>query len=230
MPSLEGSWTTELSGGLPPLETWSSNPQFAVYPGVDNASYTVELVRHGAGGSQVRAGLWIMKADAPDERKTEFTGMVQKTNVSTNERRSLTLDLPPRKGGLPYIVSCATHEAGQLGSFTLTVSSVEDEGVRVVPLQEAPAKPNGRPASAKSALAPIGGGGPAPSAPRPLGDFTPSAPPPLKKGGTQFWRDAARQPAHHRHPRPGPLQEAPRRERGEGQGGLRGGAGERRPV
>ena len=94
MPSLEGSWTTELSGGLPPLETWSSNPQFAVYPGVDNASYTVELVRHGAGGSQVRAGLWIMKADAPDERKTEFTGMVQKTNVSTNERRSLTLDLP----------------------------------------------------------------------------------------------------------------------------------------
>ena len=186
MPSLEGSWTTELSGGLPPLETWSSNPQFAVYPGVDNASYTVELVRHGAGGSQVRAGLWIMKADAPDERKTEFTGMVQKTNVSTNERRSLTLDLPPRKGGLPYIVSCATHEAGQLGSFTLTVSSVEDEGVRVVPLQEAAAKPNGRPASAKSALAPIGGGGPAPSAPQPLGDFTPSAPPPLKKGGTQF--------------------------------------------
>ena len=67
MPSLEGSWTTELSGGLPPLETWSSNPQFAVYPGVENASYTVELVRHGAGGSQVRAGLWIMKADAPDD-------------------------------------------------------------------------------------------------------------------------------------------------------------------
>jgi hypothetical protein len=140
MPSLSGAWTAELSGGLPPLETWSANPQFAIYPGVEGASYTVELVRHAEGASQVRSGLWIMKADAADARKGEFTGMVQKTNVSTNERLALTLELPLRKGGLPYIASCGTQEAGTLGSFSLTVTSMEDEGVRVVPLQDPPVR------------------------------------------------------------------------------------------
>ena len=84
----------------------------------------------------VFAGLWVMKADgAAPARKTEFTGMVEKTKVSTNERRSLELKLPIRKNNLPYVAIVALQEPGALGSFTLTVSSVEDGGVTVVPLR-----------------------------------------------------------------------------------------------
>ena len=187
MPTLESAWTPALSGGLPELETWHANPQFAIYPSenVEGASYTIEMVRHDA-ASQVRAGLWVMKADAMEARKTEFTGLLQKTKVSTTERRSLTLDLPPRKGGLPYIASCATQEAGVLGGFTLTVTSVEDEGVRVVPLQEAPgAAPAAAPKQMQPAAAATAAAAP-PKAPRPLGDFTNAGPPKLKKAETSF--------------------------------------------
>ena len=63
MPSVDGEWTRALSGGLPPAETWAENPQFAIVPTVDGATYTVEVVRHDA-TSPVRCGLWVMKAEA----------------------------------------------------------------------------------------------------------------------------------------------------------------------
>ena len=136
MPSVDGQWTRALSGGLPPAETWAANPQFAIVPTVDGATYTVEVVRHDT-ASQVRCGLWVMKAEAvAPARKKEFTGMVEKSKVSTNERRSLELKLPLRRNALPYVAIVATQEPGVMGSFTLTVTSVEDEGVSVVPLQE----------------------------------------------------------------------------------------------
>ena len=62
MPSVDGEWTLAYSGGLPPAETWASNPQFAIQPTVDGATYAIELVRHDVSG-QARCGLWVMKAD-----------------------------------------------------------------------------------------------------------------------------------------------------------------------
>lgn len=46
MPSAEGEWTVGQSGGCPPSETWAENPQFAIYPTVDGATYEIEVVRH----------------------------------------------------------------------------------------------------------------------------------------------------------------------------------------
>ena len=135
MPSVDGAWTANLSGGLPPLETWSSNPQFAITPTVEGAQYTIEVVRKEVDG-KTRCGLWLMKGDAAEGRKTEFTGMVKKTKVSTSEKRSIgPIELPALKGGKPYIASVATVDPGITGSFTISVTSVEDTGVTIVPLQ-----------------------------------------------------------------------------------------------
>ena len=124
MPSVDGEWTLAYSGGLPPAETWASNPQFAIQPTVDGATYAIELVRHDVSG-QARCGLWVMKADGVvPARKAEFTGMMEKSKVSTSERRSLELKLPLRKNSLPYIAMVALQEPGALGRFTLTVTSI----------------------------------------------------------------------------------------------------------
>lgn len=171
MPSCDGKWTTALSGGLPPLETWAANPQFAIHPTVDGATYSVELVRHvltGNDGTPVRSGLWVMKADGNGKRKTEFTGMVEKSKVSTNERRSLEVKLPLRKNNAPYVAIVATQEPGTLGSFSLTVTSLEDEGVTITPLQDGPPvksrarEPSGTVDTSDAAL------------PKPLSDFNPT--------------------------------------------------------
>ena len=46
MPTLEGKWTAPLlSGGAPPAETCINNPQFAIYPSVENATYHIEFAR-----------------------------------------------------------------------------------------------------------------------------------------------------------------------------------------
>ena len=88
---------------------------------------------------KTRCGLWLMKGDAVEGRKTEFTGMVKKTNVSTSEKRSIgPIELPALKGGKPYIASVATVDPGITGSFTISVTSVEDTDVMIVPLQEGP--------------------------------------------------------------------------------------------
>ena len=100
MPSVEGQWTRAYSGGLPPSETWAANPQFAISPTVDGATYSVELVRHDAASSaQARCGLWVMKADgAAPARKSEFTGMVEKSKVSTSERQERRHATRPPEG------------------------------------------------------------------------------------------------------------------------------------
>ena len=172
MPSVDGAWTANLSGGLPPLETWSSNPQFAITPTVEGAQYTIEVVRKEVDG-KTRCGLWLMKGDAAEGRKTEFTGMVKKTNVSTSEKRSIgPIALPALKGGKPYIASVATVDPGITGSFTISVTSVEDTDVMIVPLQEGPggqaAKP--KPTNFDTNF------GAASVKPKPLGSFAPMQP------------------------------------------------------
>ena len=195
MPSVDGEWTLAYSGGLPPAETWASNPQFAIQPTVDGATYAIELVRHDVSG-QARCGLWVMKADGVvPARKAEFTGMMEKSKVSTSERRSLELKLPLRKNSLPYIAMVALQEPGALGRFTLTVTSIEDEGVTLTPLQDAPG------ASTAAASASAGAGDSAAAsasaidssaAPTPLSSFNPAqggsgaAPPALSKAGASF--------------------------------------------
>ena len=133
MPSFEGAWIApQYSGGVPPAETWAANPPYAVFPAVEGATYTIELVRHVQTAAH-RVGLWVMKGDSVDGRKTDYQGMVEKTKLNTSERRSLALQLRPRDRGLPYVIFCATQDAGLEGTFTLTVTSVEDEQFRVVP-------------------------------------------------------------------------------------------------
>lgn len=136
MPTLEGKWTAPLlSGGAPPAETCINNPQFAIYPSVENATYHIEFVRQDL-EAKFRFGAWVMKGEKLDGRMTDFVGMVEKTNLSTSERRSLSLQLPPRKGGLPYVAFAAPQDAGMEGSFTISVTSEEDPDVRVVSLNE----------------------------------------------------------------------------------------------
>lgn len=81
-------------------------------------------------------GLWVMKAETLEGRMTNFVGLVERTNLSQSDRRSLSLKLPLRKGGLPYVAFCAPQDAGLEGSFTITVTSVDDPGLRLVALDE----------------------------------------------------------------------------------------------
>ena len=189
MPSFEGAWKApQYSGGVPPAETWAANPQFALHPATDGASYTIELIRHAQTAAH-RVGLWVMKGDSMEERKMEYKGMVEKTKLNASERRTLTLPLPLRDRGLPYVIFCATQDAGLEGTFTLTVTSVEDENFRVVPLQPDPsAGPGVRPPPAGTTL--TAGSS---RAPKPLGSFNPAGgggggggAPPLLKGQTTF--------------------------------------------
>jgi len=170
--SLEGAWTTQLSGGVPPTETWMNNPQFAIHPTVNGATYHIEVRQHQpVSGKLLRFALWVMKADDQTGRKAEFKGMVDQTTLSASEKRSLEVNLPLRDNGLPYIAFCAPQDAGAEGTFTITVVSVEDTDVRLEALQEE-AGPGARPppASAAAQALTLNRGG----APQPLGAFNQS--------------------------------------------------------
>ncbi len=136
MPSLEGKWAAPLlSGGVPPESTCIQNPQFAIYPGVEDATYEIEVVRYNP-ESKFRMALWVMKGEKVDTRMTDFVGMVDKSTLSSSDRRMLSLKLPPRKGGLPYVAFTAPQDKGIEGSFTISVTSKEDPGVQFVSLNE----------------------------------------------------------------------------------------------
>ncbi|KAL1527295.1 hypothetical protein AB1Y20_015967 [Prymnesium parvum] len=140
--SVEGAWTRDLSGGCPKNEsTWHQNPQFQLFPSAEGATYVLELRQYNLPPSLLTIGMWVMKADDLQGRKRHIVSAdtVGKTKFKADERRVLELQLPPREGGLPYIVICSTYEPGQLGRFTLKVTSPEDERVTLVPLQPPPA-------------------------------------------------------------------------------------------
>ena len=81
-------------------------------------------------------------ADDVTSRKTSLVkdDIVGKTKYKKAELVSLTLQLPPRPNGMPYIVVVSTFEPQQLATFTLSVASAEDPAAKLVPLDaEAPA-------------------------------------------------------------------------------------------
>ena len=138
---VSGAWTAETSGGTAKHASWPINPQYQLSPSVEGASYTLELrqpspAKHGI-------GFWIMNADDKSSRKTTLTkvDLVGKPKYKKAELVSLTLQLPPRPNGLPYIVVVSTFEPQQLATFTLSVASVEDPAAKLVPIDAAAPAP-----------------------------------------------------------------------------------------
>ena len=182
MPTVAGAWTAELSGGCPKHETWHANPQFQVHPTTagSGSTYAIELAQHARPAAEI--GLWVMAGDNAAGRKTALTGMVGKSKFKATERRTIELALPPLEGGLPYIVVVSTFSPGVFGGFSLTVSSIEDVGVRIVPLQAEPPPPPAlypARAGAGSALGTVQGAIPEGSGHAPaasLGEFNPRKP------------------------------------------------------
>ena len=63
----------------------------------------------------------MMLADNSTDRKVTLSKshMVTKTKYKAAAKVSLTVELPPREGGLPYIVVVSTFDPQLLGRFTL---------------------------------------------------------------------------------------------------------------
>ena len=104
---------------------------------MEGASYTFELRQPSPPTHGI--GFWIMNADDATSRKTTLTkvDLVDKPKFKKAELVSLTLQLPPRPNGLPYIVVVSTFEPQQLATFTLSVASAEDPAAKLVPLDPA---------------------------------------------------------------------------------------------
>ena len=185
--TVDGEWTLELSGGCPKFETWHQNPQFQIFPSVDGATYIFELRQQALATNLQNIGLWVMLADDVQSRKRHITSAetIDKTKFKVSEQRILEVKLPLRDGGLPYIVVCSTFDPGQLGRFTLKVTSAEDDRVRLAALQPTPGPDTSRPAfptapslrqrSSSSSSTPGG------ALAAPLGGFNP---PGAKRGAT----------------------------------------------
>jgi len=137
MASQQGEWTTETAGGCPKHPSWATNPQFQIFPAVEGTSYTLLLQQHVPAPHHA-IGFWLMLADNSTDRKVTLSKshMVTKTKYKAAAKVSLTVELPPREGGLPYIVVVSTFDPQLLGRFTLTLMSAEDETATLIPLQE----------------------------------------------------------------------------------------------
>ena len=176
MAATHGEWTAELSGGCPKFESWHENPQFQLWS--KGGTYSLELRQHAQPADLSQIGLWVMIADDPESRKRHITSAdtIGKSKFKATEQQILTLALPPREDGLPYIIVCSTFQPSQLGTFTLRASSTEDDAPRIVPLQPLPtsAARTFQPSGAHSRAAAVGKLQPA------LGDFNPTG---TKLGG-----------------------------------------------
>ena len=152
MASQQGEWTTETAGGCPKHPSWATNPQFQIFPAVEGASYTLLLQQHVPAPYHA-IGFWLMQADNSTDRKVTLSKshMVTKTKYKAAGKVSLTVELPPREGGLPYIVVVSTFDPQLLGRFTLTLMSAEDETTTLIPLQEPVATATAPPAPPRPA-------------------------------------------------------------------------------
>ena len=108
---LASQWIQGLCGGVPPAESWHENPQFAIYPrSADSVTITL-TPDNGVDGT----ALWVLAADAPNQRKTEFKGFIDKAEGRDADPSRLTVRLEAR----PYIIFCAARRQGYTGGFTI---------------------------------------------------------------------------------------------------------------
>ena len=146
----EGEWSEATAGGCPKHPTWSRSPQFQVFPTAGSPTpFEFTLKQRPTGGPLLAIGLWCMEGDSLQGRKTKKKNVLSKTKFKYLEQTVLTIDLAALPDGLPYIVCCSAYEPGQLGKFTLTVSSAGDSDFRVVPLDP----PAGQPPAPHAPLA-----------------------------------------------------------------------------
>ena len=108
---VNSQWIQGLCGGVPPAESWHENPQFAIYPrSADSVTITL-TPDNGVDGT----ALWVLAADAPNQRKTEFKGFIDKAEGRDADPSRLTVRLEAR----PYIIFCAARRQGYTGGFTI---------------------------------------------------------------------------------------------------------------
>ena len=74
---VNSQWIQGLCGGVPPAESWHENPQFAIYPrSADSVTITL-TPDNGVDGT----ALWVLAADAPNQRKNELQGFIDKAQT-----------------------------------------------------------------------------------------------------------------------------------------------------
>ena len=134
-----GSWTELTAGGCPAHSSWSRNPQFELFPSVDEGTYTVtvRLTPDGSDAPAPAIGTWVMPPPDNDERRRQQLDRNTPTSRSRFARRwqhHHTVSLQRRADGKPHLIVAATFEPGYVGAFELTVASPDDTGLRLVPI------------------------------------------------------------------------------------------------
>ena len=168
----ESSWTDAQSGGALEYDTWPDNPQFQIWPMAESASYTFEL-KQAKRGAFDPIGFWIMEADDAKSRQTRMPegAHVSKSKFTHAPQQTLTITLPRRSDGMPYILVAATYRPGVVGNFTLTVSAEDANQPRIVTLAPPPAAP--RKSSSDAGV--FGGAATKPAPPRGSSALAPTA-------------------------------------------------------
>ena len=116
-----GAWTAETAGGCPKYASWTTNPQFQIFPGTSSGNYVLTLRQEGSALHAV--GLWVMRGDDTHSRKRTMTkqDMVGKSKFKQAERQSLSIALAAREDSLPYVVCCSTGRRGKRAPLNPTI-------------------------------------------------------------------------------------------------------------